>query len=77
MIAIMTWCVNKAKELFKILTNGKTLTKGKSYLCIKDFDDFTVGKTYYCEQTNYLVNDSSSADTYGDYKGFWECFKEI
>ena len=66
------------KKLFNIPPRKHILTQGKNYLCINNkIGDFTVGKIYYCNQTNYLDDDKGTSDAYGEYKHFWKCFKEI
>lgn len=54
-----------------------SIQEGKSYFCIDNcIGDFTVGKVYTCEQTDYLEDDTGSSDIFGKYKNFYKCFVE-
>lgn len=66
------------KKIFNLFPREHVLIEGKSYLCIDDkIEGFTVGKIYYCNQTDYLEDDDGRSDVYGDYKSFWKCFIEV
>jgi hypothetical protein len=66
--------INKIAIFFR----KRQIIKGKSYMCLDNkIGNFTIGKIYKCYQTNYLEDDFGSADVSGEYKDFWNCFKEM